>query len=132
MRIGLFTDTYRPTINGITFVVESLKRNLEADGHTVYVFCPARTMMPSIRRLEGRDYDDNFLHDFRKLLASLSRSAKNRKDYSRKKSNRFDVGILRIGRKKCTDNAKSRRNIHWIKEIFVRQSRCLQKETRSN
>ncbi len=59
MRIGLFTDTYRPTINGITFVVESLKRNLEADGHTVYVFCPARTMMPSIRRLEGRDYDDN-------------------------------------------------------------------------
>lgn len=58
MRIGLFTDTYRPTINGITFVVESLKRNLEADGHTVYVFCPARTMMPSIRRLEGCDYDD--------------------------------------------------------------------------
>lgn len=58
MRIGLFTDTYRPTINGITFVVESLKRNLEADGHTVFVFCPARTMMPSMRKLEGVDYDD--------------------------------------------------------------------------
>lgn len=58
MRIGLFTDTYRPTINGITFVVESLKRNLEADGHTVFVFCPARTMMPSMRKLEGVNYDD--------------------------------------------------------------------------
>lgn len=46
MRIGLFTDTYHPTINGITFVVESLKRNLEAIGHEVFIFCPARTVMP--------------------------------------------------------------------------------------
>lgn len=47
MRIGLFTDTYRPSINGITFVVESLKHQLEALGHEVYVFCPARSMRPS-------------------------------------------------------------------------------------
>lgn len=47
MRIGLFTDTYRPTINGITFVVETLKKQLEAEGHEVYVFCPARTIRPS-------------------------------------------------------------------------------------
>lgn len=46
MRIGLFTDTYRPSINGIVFVVESVKRELEAQGHEVYIFCPAR----SIRR----------------------------------------------------------------------------------
>ena len=46
MRIGLFTDTYRPTINGITFVVETLKNQLESQGHEVYVFCPARTMRP--------------------------------------------------------------------------------------
>lgn len=47
MRIGLFTDTYRPSINGIVFVVESLKRHLEAAGHEVYVFCPARSIRPS-------------------------------------------------------------------------------------
>ena len=47
MRIGLFTDTYRPSINGITFVVETLKHQLEALGHEVYVFCPARTIRPS-------------------------------------------------------------------------------------
>ncbi len=47
MRIGLFTDTYRPSINGIVFVVESLKRELEALGHEVFVFCPAKTMTPS-------------------------------------------------------------------------------------
>lgn len=44
MRIGLFTDTYRPSINGIVFVVESLKNELEAMGHEVYVFCPARSL----------------------------------------------------------------------------------------
>ena len=32
MRIGLFTDSYRPSINGIVFVVDSLKRELEALG----------------------------------------------------------------------------------------------------
>lgn len=47
MRIGLFTDTYRPSINGIVFVVESLKRELESLGHEVYVFCPAKSMSPS-------------------------------------------------------------------------------------
>ncbi len=36
--IGLFTDSYRPSINGIVYVVESLKRRLEALGHEVYVF----------------------------------------------------------------------------------------------
>lgn len=47
MRIGLFTDTYRPTINGIVFVVETLKEQLESLGHEVYVFCPARTIAPN-------------------------------------------------------------------------------------
>lgn len=47
MRIGLFTDTYRPSINGIVYVIDSLKRELEALGHEVYVFCPAKGIRPS-------------------------------------------------------------------------------------
>ena len=47
MKIGLFTDTYRPSINGIVYVVESLKRHFEAEGHVVYVFCPAQSIRPS-------------------------------------------------------------------------------------
>lgn len=46
MRVGLFSDTYHPTINGITFVVETLKTQLEAEGHEVFIFCPARTIRP--------------------------------------------------------------------------------------
>lgn len=47
MRIGFFTDTYRPTINGITYVVDTVKYQLEAAGHEVFVFCPAKTISPS-------------------------------------------------------------------------------------
>ena len=46
MRIGLFSDTYRPTINGITYVVDTLKQQLESEGHEVFVFCPAKTIRP--------------------------------------------------------------------------------------
>lgn len=55
MRIGLFTDTYRPTINGITFVVETLKHQMESLGHDVYVFCPARTITPNRKCPENLD-----------------------------------------------------------------------------
>jgi glycosyltransferase involved in cell wall biosynthesis len=60
MRIGLFTDTYRPSINGIVYVVESLKRELEAQGHVVYVFCPARSIRPS-KHAEILDEDEHII-----------------------------------------------------------------------
>lgn len=52
MKIGLFTDTYRPSINGIVFVVDSTKKYLEELGHEVYIFCPARSIRPSKTALE--------------------------------------------------------------------------------
>lgn len=38
MKIGLFTDTYYPQINGVATSVLMLKENLERLGHRVYVF----------------------------------------------------------------------------------------------
>ena len=38
MKIGLFTDTYYPQINGVATSVLMLKENLEKLGHQVYVF----------------------------------------------------------------------------------------------
>lgn len=37
MRIGLFTDTYPPFINGVSTSVSMLKRALEKKGHQVYI-----------------------------------------------------------------------------------------------
>lgn len=38
MRIGLFSDTFYPRLNGVATSVLMLKENLEAAGHEVYVF----------------------------------------------------------------------------------------------
>ena len=37
MRIGIFTDTYTPFINGVTTSVLMLKKGLEDKGHKVYI-----------------------------------------------------------------------------------------------
>lgn len=63
MRIGLFTDTYRPSINGIVYVVESLKEHLEAQGHEVFIFCPASGMRPS-HQSEQLDEDEDHIIRF--------------------------------------------------------------------
>lgn len=39
MRIGLFSDTYLPDINGVVSSVELLRKKLTEAGHTVYVIC---------------------------------------------------------------------------------------------
>ena len=39
MRIGLFTDTYLPDINGVVSSVELLRKKLEELGNDVYVIC---------------------------------------------------------------------------------------------
>ncbi|MCL2451329.1 glycosyltransferase [Candidatus Saccharibacteria bacterium] len=40
MRIGLFTDSYHPTSNGVVVVVDVTRRELEKLGHEVFVIAP--------------------------------------------------------------------------------------------
>lgn len=40
MKIGLFTDTYVPEINGVVMSVRTLREGLEELGHEVWVFAP--------------------------------------------------------------------------------------------
>lgn len=55
MRIGLFTDTYTPDINGVVTSVLALKQGLERAGHTVFVI----TTHPSVTKSV---YEDNVLY----------------------------------------------------------------------
>lgn len=41
MRIGIFTNTYSPTVNGVAVSIGNLRSGLEALGHEVYIFAPA-------------------------------------------------------------------------------------------
>jgi glycosyltransferase involved in cell wall biosynthesis len=52
MKIGLFTDTYHPAVNGICFVIDITRKQLEALGHEVFIFAPK----PSIRYKEIDDH----------------------------------------------------------------------------
>ena len=46
MRIGLFTDTYYPQVNGVATSILTLKRQLEKVGHKVYVFTTTDAQAP--------------------------------------------------------------------------------------
>lgn len=41
MKIAIFTDTYLPTVNGVSYAVKSWKEELESRGHEVDVVCPS-------------------------------------------------------------------------------------------
>ena len=43
MRIGLFTDTYEPDINGVVTSIQTLKSVLEAKGHDVFIITIKKT-----------------------------------------------------------------------------------------
>ena len=40
MKIGIFTEVYKPIINGVVNSIIELKQGLEDMGHEVYIFCP--------------------------------------------------------------------------------------------
>lgn len=40
MKIGVFTECYKPIINGVVNSILGFKQGLEALGHEVYIFCP--------------------------------------------------------------------------------------------
>lgn len=61
MRIGLFTDSYRPAQNGVVVVVDTTRRELEAMGHEVYVFAPSANLL---NQVAGTDKDDDHLIHF--------------------------------------------------------------------
>lgn len=44
MRIGLFTDTYTPDINGVVSSIVTLQRELEKNGHDVYIITNHKAM----------------------------------------------------------------------------------------
>lgn len=48
MRIGFFTDFFRPQINGVSYSIDTFRAELEALGHEVYIFAPS----PSLRYRE--------------------------------------------------------------------------------
>lgn len=72
MRIGLFTDTYLPIHNGISYVVKITREGLEALGHEVYIFAPSPDSQYEetddhiirFRAIKGATYEDDLTSIF--------------------------------------------------------------------
>jgi len=58
MRIAMFTDSYRPQINGMVTSIDLFTRSLRSMGHEVHIFTPA---VPETK------YSDRFVHAFKSV-----------------------------------------------------------------
>lgn len=65
MKIGVFTECYKPVMNGVAVSIETFKKGLEEKGHEVFVFAPQNDKavaehhvyrFPSIEDKKGRLY----------------------------------------------------------------------------
>ncbi|MDR1196817.1 MAG: glycosyltransferase [Candidatus Nomurabacteria bacterium] len=61
MKIGLFTDTYHPSTNGVVYVVDSTRKWLEKMGHEVYIYCPAESFLRSPKSLRQARLDSHVI-----------------------------------------------------------------------
>lgn len=73
MRIGIFSDAYKPLISGVVTSIETLKEGLEQLGHEVYVITPygpnqKEELDPHVIRLKGIRIPKKGLKDFRWVL----------------------------------------------------------------
>jgi 1,2-diacylglycerol 3-alpha-glucosyltransferase len=51
LKIGFFTDTYTPQFNGVVTSIESFRKELEEQGHEVYVFAPTPNQKTDSKRV---------------------------------------------------------------------------------
>ena len=42
MKIGIFTDTYNPTVSGVVTSINMLEKELKKRGHEVYIYAPSK------------------------------------------------------------------------------------------
>lgn len=71
MKIGIFSDSYTPQINGVVAVINILEKNLTAMGHEVVIFAPkpprykeTKANVVRFHAIQGLFYDDYLLSIF--------------------------------------------------------------------
>ncbi|NKE38130.1 glycosyltransferase family 4 protein, partial [Natronococcus sp. JC468] len=65
MRIGFFTDSYFPEIDGVTYTIKLWREQLEREGHEVYVVYPDGDYDPGDREIPVRSVSNPFYPGYR-------------------------------------------------------------------
>lgn len=79
MNIGIFTDTYFPQINGVTYTISLWKDKIEKeDRNNVYIYYPKSSYTPKKNEFPFRSFEFRFYKGYRIAIpANISRKAKN-------------------------------------------------------
>ena len=65
MRIGFFTDSYFPEIDGVTYTIKHWREKLESEGHEVYVVYPDGDYEPGDREIPVPSLPNPFYSGYR-------------------------------------------------------------------
>jgi glycosyltransferase involved in cell wall biosynthesis len=65
MRIGFFTDSYFPGVDGVTYTIQAWRERLEARGHQVYVIYPESDHDPGDNEFPVRSLPNPFYEQYR-------------------------------------------------------------------
>ena len=65
MKIGFFTDSYFPGIDGVTYTIQAWRERLEARGHEVYVVYPASSHEPDDHEIPVPSLPNPFYRQYR-------------------------------------------------------------------
>jgi glycosyltransferase involved in cell wall biosynthesis len=69
MKIGFFTDSYFPTIDGVTYTLRLWRNRLEQAGHEVWIVYPDGDYRPAAREIPIRSLPNPFYSGYRLGLA---------------------------------------------------------------
>ena len=69
MKIGIFTDTYNPTVSGVVTSINMIEQEMKKRGHEVYVFAPSKSIQPN---------DNQSLYMLKSMPLLVARQYKNR------------------------------------------------------
>lgn len=70
MKIGIFTDTYFPQVNGVTYTIAMWKEKLEEKGQEVYIYYPSGSYTPKEREFPFRSFEFRFYKSYRIAIPS--------------------------------------------------------------
>lgn len=65
MKIGFFTDSYFPGIDGVTYTIKAWRERLEDRGHEVYVIYPDSSHKPDEREIPVKSLPNPFYWQYR-------------------------------------------------------------------
>jgi len=86
MRIGFFTDSYFPWVNGVSVSVKAFAEELEKLGHEVYIFCPGNARKNDAAEhshiIRFRSFPSIWHEEFRDTIPFSTKNIEQAKSYN--------------------------------------------------